>query len=323
VRSLATPLSPQWHERRRRGIGGSEIAVVLGLSPFESPFSLYWRKVNGWELDEDSSMRSGRYLEPAVASWWEDEYDPQRRLRVVAAGLYEHPDRAWQLATPDRLVYERCLCGGHHRSCGVCGGNGWVGDPEPLECKAPYSWDGFGETGTDVIPVYYRAQVLWQMDVLGAARGWLAAYAQHEFRCFVIRHDERDLRVMREAGARFIRRLDGGVPPALDEHVSTVAVLKMLHPDLDDVEVDVGERLAAGWRRAVRARRLAETLWIRYEAGLRQAMGRARVAVHAGSRIATRSVYDVDAGMRRRYHVDKLTTSVERRPRVHAGHDGR
>jgi predicted phage-related endonuclease len=31
--------SEAWHEARRSRLGGSEIAAVLGLSPWQSPFS--------------------------------------------------------------------------------------------------------------------------------------------------------------------------------------------------------------------------------------------------------------------------------------------
>ncbi|MDQ3578214.1 MAG: YqaJ viral recombinase family protein, partial [Actinomycetota bacterium] len=38
------PGSPEWHAARAQGLGGSEIAAVLGLSPWESRFSLWHRK---------------------------------------------------------------------------------------------------------------------------------------------------------------------------------------------------------------------------------------------------------------------------------------
>src|SRR5262245_52949583 len=56
-----------WLEARRKGIGASEIAAVLGISPWESPFSLYWRKVNGWDYEPSSEMEWGTRLEPVIA----------------------------------------------------------------------------------------------------------------------------------------------------------------------------------------------------------------------------------------------------------------
>ena len=38
------PGTSDWHAARANGIGGSEIAAVLGLSPYESRFSLWHRK---------------------------------------------------------------------------------------------------------------------------------------------------------------------------------------------------------------------------------------------------------------------------------------
>ena len=45
-----------WLAARREGIGASEISAVLGISPWESPFSLFWRKVNAWEIDDAFSV---------------------------------------------------------------------------------------------------------------------------------------------------------------------------------------------------------------------------------------------------------------------------
>ena len=39
-----SPGSEEWLAARADGLGGSEVAAVLGLSPFESRFSLWHRK---------------------------------------------------------------------------------------------------------------------------------------------------------------------------------------------------------------------------------------------------------------------------------------
>lgn len=274
---LAGPDNPQWHTLRREGVCASEIAAVLGISPWDSPFSLYWQKVNGWETEDTELMATGRRVEPVVANWWADTQgdDTQGDLVVIRAGLYAHPDRPWQLATPDRLIYR------HHG-----------GLLAPLECKWTGSWDGWGDPGTDDIPVYYRAQVLWQCDVLGVDRWHLAVLGPGGFRAYTGRRDEQDLAIMREAGRRFVDRLAAGTPPDVDEHSATLAAVKRLHPDLVDAEQEISSATAAGYRRARALKKAAERLCDRFEARLRAEMGAARVAVHNGVKIATRSIYD-------------------------------
>jgi hypothetical protein len=61
------PGSPPWHAARARGLGGSEIAPVLGLSPWESRFSLWHRKTGlANPVVENDVMYWGKLLERTV-----------------------------------------------------------------------------------------------------------------------------------------------------------------------------------------------------------------------------------------------------------------
>jgi putative phage-type endonuclease len=288
----AVPTNPLWHDLRSHGVTASEISAILGISPWDSPFSLYWRKTMGWQTDDAEHLEAGRRAEGMIADWFADRADPHGNLVVEPAGLYAHPDRPWQLATPDRLVYldlalapvccdhTPCICAEEQPPVAV------------LECKHPYSWDGFGDDGTDIIPVYYRAQLLWQIDVLGVDEGYLAAYAQHELRTYRLRRDEADLRVMRAAGRQFMDRLEAGDPPEIDSHAATGAALKRLHPTVQDVDVEVPVDLAEGYRRARALRARAESLVDGFEHRIRAAIGDGRRAMCGGRLVASRSVYD-------------------------------
>jgi len=298
-----------WLAARRKGIGASEIAAVMGISPWESPFSLYWRKVNGWDVEETEQMRTGTLLEPAIADWAAEEIDPLGNLMFVAAGLYASTERPWQLATPDRLVYVACTdCDGPGWACGVCDGSGVKGAPGAvLECKWTGSWDGWGEQETDDIPVHYRAQVQQQCDVMDVADWFLAVLGPSGFRLYRGRRDERDLTTMRERGRRFMANLDAGVAPPLDEHHATLTTVKRLHPDLDDTTAEISDLLAAGYRRACDMHRTAKGLKARYEIALRAEMGASRTAVTPdGEFVASRSIYDVAEHTVQAHRVDRL-----------------
>lgn len=285
----------EWLAARRQGIGASEIAAVLGISPWESPFSLYHRKVNGWEMEASDEMRAGLILEDAITQWWSIQYI-DRGMHARRAGLYAHPGRPWQLATPDRLVYaprEDRPSVGHLVAV--------------LELKyVAYSWDGWGEPGTDDIPVYYRTQVLWQCDVMGVDEWFLAALGPGGFRCYQGRRDEKDLTVMREAGRRFMARIDADDPPPVDGHTATLAAVKRLHSDLTDETAEVPAEVAALYRRTGALKKQAERLHSSAEAKLRAAMGDAARAEHDGAFVASRSIYQVAESVRKGYTVDRL-----------------
>jgi putative phage-type endonuclease len=293
---LATPANETWHTLRSGGISASEIAAVLGLSPWESPFSAFWRKVNGWDVEVNDEMRAGTRAEPVIRQWYADECDPHENLTVRLAGLYASSERPWQLATPDGLIHMACAgCpGADPWGCSDCRNTG-LGSPalSVLECKyQPYGWDGWGEPGTDEIPVYYRAQCLQQIDVMEVEDAQVAAWHGAEFRHYVVRRDEKDLRVMRIAGRDFMDRIANGDPPPIDGHTATIATLKQLHPSIEDVDIGVPAEFAEGYRRARRLAARVDAVKDRYEARARQLLGTGRRLMCNGHLVCSRSIYD-------------------------------
>src|SRR5258708_33425854 len=58
----------EWLEARRRGITASEIAAVMGLSPYSSPYALYHQKTGDLPGEEENdAMRPGSYMQGFVA----------------------------------------------------------------------------------------------------------------------------------------------------------------------------------------------------------------------------------------------------------------
>ena len=309
-----------WLAARRNGIGASEIAALLGISPWESPFSLYHRKRNGWEIEATESMSAGTILEPAIAAWGADRIDPNHNQVCVPGKLMARNDRPWQMATPDRTIHEVCgdcdgdgagganaALPGYGSLCCSCYASGIGGPPwAVLECKWTGSWDGWGDEESDDVPVYYRAQVLWQCDVVGVDDWFIAVLGPSGFRLYRGRSDAKDIAVMVEAGRRFMHRLEVGDPPPIDDHHATLTTLKRLHPDLTDETVEVDQAVASGYLRAVTMCRKADALKDRYEAKLREQMGSAHRATSGGAFVASRSIFDVAETVRKGYTVDRL-----------------
>lgn len=297
------PHDDRWHELRRAGVTASEIAAVMGLSPWESPFSLYWRKANAWDSGDNRFMSAGRHLEAAIADWWMAENDPIENLAAGLAGLYAHPERTWQLATPDRMLYLACdSCDGRGGAgldpCADCMCAGYKPDDlvALLEVKwVAQSWDGWGEPGTDEIPVYYRAQELWQADVLGVKTVYTAALGPGGFRSYVLHVDEAaeaDLEVMRAAGRDFISDLRDGNPPDVDSHSATGEALRRLHPSLGDGDVQVPVEFAERYRQARADRKAAEARVDQCENEIRALLGDTYSRVMCGKKlVASRSIY--------------------------------
>lgn len=273
------PHSAEWHAVRSTGLGASEIAAVVGLSPWESHFSLWHRKAGMIPpVAETVLMRLGNVLEAPLADMFAAEHS---ELRIHRTGTWRSRARPWQLCNPDRLARDR----------GGLTGRSFMG-AVPVEVKwAPYS-DGWGPTGTDEIPVHYRCQVLWQIDLLGAAFGYLVALVGADYREYYIEYDPEDCLLLRDAGAAFIRSLPAGDypgdPPDIDQTGHTFRALKRLHPEIDDRAVELTDGLAATYREALDGARTAGALEQYAKNCILEYMGTARRATCHGERIAIR-----------------------------------
>lgn len=308
-----------WLAARRRGITASEIAVILGLAPpsQDSPFALYHRKRGDLpELEDSDALERGRVLEPYIAGKFAALH-PEFAVAGDGRELYAHPLREWQLATPDRRLHD--IQGTDAES--------YSPDAEPvavLECKTDAGEDieVWGEDGSDDIPVHYRCQVLWQMDVLGVDTGYVACLAMRSWRIRVyqLHLDERareDLSLMRREAREFRSRLDLAVPPDVDWRPPTTAALKRLHPGLkEDTEVAVTTQLARWYLAACRNLKAAERRKALYENRIREQLGAGHRAVdrRTGQVVAVRQVYPVREHTRKASTVDKLVPKQPKEP---------
>lgn len=301
---IETGTEAEWLAARRQGVTASEIAVVMGLSPYDSPFALYHRKRGELPgIEENDAMALGRHMESYVADQFTKRHP---EFTVIGDGrtLFAHPGRPWQMATPDRQVYE------------VSGMADRLRRNEPLallECKIDAGGDGWGEDGSDQIPVHYRCQILWQCDVMTARNWYLACldWRSRKIRVYegtVDDQAEADLRLMRIEALAFLDRLQGcGGPPPADWRPATAAALKHLHPSLEDREAIVGVRTAISYRAACRRYKEAEQRKNEMTNRLRAEMGSARTAVtRRGEQVAARQVYDVREHVRKAGTTDKL-----------------
>lgn len=162
----------EWLKAREDGIGASEVAAVVGLSPWDSPFSLYLKKTHQVPpVEENQAMHLGHLLEPVVATLWE-EATGGRTVKASAGDIiYKDPEKPWRRVTPDRIAYRI---------------NPWSGKKEKTLVEIKTTATGFD---ADTIPDNYLAQCQYQMLVTGIHNcdlAWLTAgryfdYARIEY----------------------------------------------------------------------------------------------------------------------------------------------
>jgi len=267
--------SPEWQAARAEGLGGSEVAAVLGLSPWVSRFALWHRKTGLIDGQLDTpAMSWGRRLEDAIAQKWADDH-PEFRMRKT--GTWHSKARPWQIGNPDRLLSDI---------------SGLDEPPAILEVKTAHGMDAheWGESGTDQIPVYYRCQGMHYMDVFGMTTCHFAVLiGGSDYREYRIEFDHAEACVMREAGEEFLASVASGQRPDIDESDSTYHTVRQLHPDIDGTDIDVPQRIGANYLEACSIFTDAKAAKQCATSELLDAMGTAKYAVHQGERIAMRS----------------------------------
>lgn len=333
-RTAAVPLLPAnppedvWLAARRRDgdtwrIGASELAAVLGVSPFASPFSLWWAKQDDWQTEQNDAMKIGHKLEDTIGDLFREER-PDLMVARSNAGLWGHPLHDWLVCTPDFLAVagdvDSCT---HGADCLVHAGvnalhnfddRGGV-HVEPVEAKSDEGGAGWGKPGTGEVPAHHRVQVLVQCAVFGAPRGHLVRLAGKRFARYVVAFDDSaraDLAEWIKAGRAFVADLAAGVSPDIDAHDATEATLQRLHPAIDEDTTEMlPVDLAEAYERRHAALDVAKAAVAEVNNRVRARMGRAQYAVGPdGRRIAQRLVYP-----RRGYEVAPTTVDSLRRSR--------
>lgn len=95
----------EWLAYRRRGIGGSDVAAILGISPFRTARDLYDDKLNIASAADDTgnwvALEMGHLLEPLVAQI----FAKKTGLEVFQIKkMFQHPQYPFMLADVDYFV---------------------------------------------------------------------------------------------------------------------------------------------------------------------------------------------------------------------------
>lgn len=275
-----TPGSAAWDEARTGlCITATEIAAVVGLSPWMSRFTL-WHKKSGLNVapfEMTSAIEWGSRLEDAVAQKWEDEHPG---YLAAPAGTWRHREREWQRATPDRLIYPQPASEFEIPEKA----------DELLEVKTSPFGDDWGPDGAeDGVPVWYRCQVLWQMDTLGLRRTRFAALISgHDYREYTVDYDEGEAKILRDAAVQFLDEVRDGVRPPIDGADDTYRTIRVQPDGFEDVDVEIPLEDAARYELAQEASKAAATELTAAKGIVLDHIGTGRRAVANGRRIAYR-----------------------------------
>jgi putative phage-type endonuclease len=204
-----------WLAVRKQGIGASDAAAAVGLSPYQSTLEL-WMIKTGRDgdmpkvdpNDESSPMYWGTILEPIVAQHYSKRTGNKvRRINSVL----QHPDsdKHWMLANLDYTV---------------------VGSDEVqiLECKTAGEWGA--KLWRDGVPEYVQCQVQHQLAVTGKlAADVCVLICGQEIRIHRIERDDELIARLIELERQFWHYVETDTPPPADGSKSAGKALQYLY----------------------------------------------------------------------------------------------
>lgn len=214
------PDTDQWLEERRKSVGASEVAAVMGLSPYGTALDVYKSK-HGVDTFFDPERAYVGHASEVLISGWIEKFRPEL-CPILPAVMLRHPDYPWLHASLDRRVTVD-------------------GIEVPVQMKSAHfygvkDW----EEGT---PILVQAQLQTELLVADKPFGFAAVFGG-DMRCrlYRVERDDEFIRMMVDATREFWREhVVKGVPPA----PSTVAEFAEMWPD--DASVLEAPEIALEW----------------------------------------------------------------------------
>jgi len=196
---------PDGPHDRRHYIGGSDVAAVLGISPWRTPLALWEQKTRPLlEGPKDAGRRvkaRGHRWESVVAEMLVEHLESRgHAVEIVAANKrYVDPERDYLAAEID---FEIRLDGEDE-----------ITNVE-LKTVHPFKAREWGEADTDEVPVWYTAQAMHGLGVTGRRRCLVAPlFGADEIRAYPILRDDETIAAMRARCAAFWQLVATGVRP--------------------------------------------------------------------------------------------------------------
>lgn len=202
---------PEWLAQRRKSIGGSDAAGIVGLSKWSTPYTV-WADKTGQLPDkpDTEAMRLGRDLEDYVARRWMEATG--KKVRRLNAMLYNE-QYPFAHADIDRDV---------------------VGERAGLECKTTSALNVRKFRDVE-FPEQYYAQCVHYMAVTGYDRWYLSVlvFGQGLFN-YILERDQAEIDALMEAEKDFWKLVQGDTPPPVDGLRPTTSALVTIYNSSED-----------------------------------------------------------------------------------------
>ncbi len=192
---------------RRKGVGGSEVSALFGLSPYANltALSLYFEKRGEIDrtVEESEAMFWGQVLEDPIAQVWAERNNAKIRRQPMR--WMKDPEQNPLFVSMDRQIYD------HPRGPGL------------LECKNFNYYKGKAIEALDDVPPFVRIQHMHGLAVTGYTWGAIAILVGgNKLLSWTVERDEDACQQIVETCREFMERVKQGIPPSVDSKSDVV-----------------------------------------------------------------------------------------------------
>jgi putative phage-type endonuclease len=210
---MVLPEVAKWQAARAKGIGASDAAVVLGLSPWKSPMELWAEKTGKVEPDDltnNEAVLWGKKLEQIILDHLADVTGRQI-LHHPQTEVVVHPENSWMRCTPDCWQVDEEKGEGliEAKTCNFFGGADWSDEP----------------------PLHYQVQLQHQLAVTGEKWGTLCVLiGGQRFEYFDCERNEAFIDALIAAEYAFWQSVETDTPPSVDGTESCAKAIRAMYP---------------------------------------------------------------------------------------------
>lgn len=186
----------EWLAWRKNGIGGSDVAAILGISKWQSAVGLWLDKTNQADEPEkeNEAMQWGSIMEPVIRNHFAKVMGkPVAEVKAIL----RHPEYPFMLADVDGVTVDD------------------EGNPAILEIKTASEYKR--DEWEDDIPAYYQTQVQHYLCVTGVQKAYVAVLiGGNSFKVFEVDADAEVQQMLITVERDFWNKVQNMIRPEID-----------------------------------------------------------------------------------------------------------
>jgi putative phage-type endonuclease len=225
-------------------IGGSDVAAILGLSPYGSAWSVWLEKVGGGTAERsdemDERLEIGKDAEQFLATVFNRHHADAGEFAMVGQIELENEQYPWLRGHADGKVVNALAA---RNSANPTPHAGW-------EAKTDRSFAVWDE-----VPAYYQCQAQTYMLLSGLDHWWFTVgFGGWKVKHYVVAADAEDQALIIKATEAFWNdHVLTGIPPEPDAHPATTAAIKHHYNTADPDDIVWADEATSGFVHLLRA----------------------------------------------------------------------